>query len=124
MNVLLSLQKMASSIWEHCSLDQESLDFASKFNITSTNLASEPVAASTSSSASTGVKAKSEDLFTQTELNALERTCGEFLQTLDTSLRLISDIDKDYHDVTGRTNTLIQNCEDLLEQQVCQHHIV
>jgi len=39
------------------------------------------------------------------------------LQTLDSSLRLIADIDKDFADVTGRTNSLIQNCEDLLEQQ-------
>lgn len=61
---------------------------------------------------------KFDDILTQHELTVAEETSAFFLNELDKSLKLLSEMASEYSDVTGRTNSLIQNCENLLEQQV------
>ncbi len=45
-------------------------------------------------------------------------SCQAALELLDSVLLIVQDVKSAYFDVTGRTNSLIQKCEDLLEQQV------
>jgi hypothetical protein len=54
----------------------------------------------------------------QMSLVSAERTCGSFIKELDESLKILDEVSASYDDVTGRTNTLMLNCENLLEQQV------
>jgi putative N-acetylmannosamine-6-phosphate epimerase len=51
------------------------------------------------------------EVLTQSEIS-----CHEFLDKIDEVLQVLSNII--IFDVTGRTNTLMRSCEDLLEQQV------
>lgn len=52
------------------------------------------------------------DLLTKTELS-----CHIFLDQIDEVLQTLSNLSTIYYEVTGRTNTLMRSCEDLLEQQ-------
>ena len=43
--------------------------------------------------------------------------CSLYLQDIDKVLSSLDDINNSYEEVTGRSNTLVDNCETLLEQQ-------
>jgi len=47
-----------------------------------------------------------------------ESSCHSFVERIDEALQSLSELSMSYSDVTSRTNTLMQSCEDLLEQQV------
>lgn len=47
-----------------------------------------------------------------------ESSCHLFVERIDEALQNLSELSTSYSDVTSRTNTLMQSCEDLLEQQV------
>lgn len=47
-----------------------------------------------------------------------QNTCQSFIDELDEALQLINEISLTYENVSHKTNALIMNCEDLLEQQV------
>ena len=50
-------------------------------------------------------------------LNTSELTCSAFKDELDSILKTLVEIGAAYEDVTGRTNSLMVNCESLLERQ-------
>lgn len=119
---------MSSSIWDHCLLQSEVLGWID--DITSkaqrhqcTQSEAEEVGAAdsaedsdlngSSSGNSSGVVHE-----LQRSLVNAEQSCSKTLQLLDSILRLLSEVSNDYEDVTGRTNSLMRNCEHLLEQQV------
>ena len=53
----------------------------------------------------------------QTRFGAAESCCRDVLEELDSILAILEDVSSEYEDVTGRTNTLVMNCESVLEQQ-------
>lgn len=53
----------------------------------------------------------------QLSLLHAEHSCDAFISDVDEILTTLTSIDTGYNDVTGRTNTLIVNCETVLEQQ-------
>ena len=62
----------------------------------------------------------------QESLVSSESSCRSFMGELDSLLLTLGDISSLHNDVTGRTNSLMFNCENLLEQQVglARHHLV
>lgn len=54
----------------------------------------------------------------QSVLVQTEASCHHFMDELDSILEILSNISSAHNDVTGRTNSLMLNCENLLEQQV------
>jgi hypothetical protein len=54
----------------------------------------------------------------QVSLFNAESSCSNFMGELDTILHTLGEISNFHADVTGRTNSLMTNCENLLEQQV------
>lgn len=54
----------------------------------------------------------------QESLVSSESSCRSFMGELDSLLLTLGDISSLHNDVTGRTNSLMFNCENLLEQQV------
>lgn len=65
---------------------------------------------------SSDVPVKINDL--QSALQDTEKACRKSLETLDGVLLVLDAISNAYDEITGRTNTLMSNCERLLEQQV------
>jgi hypothetical protein len=61
----------------------------------------------------------------QNALLGAESSCADFMNELDDILKTLGEISGSHADVTGRTNNLMLNCENLLEQQVsrllCPH---
>lgn len=56
----------------------------------------------------------------QQSLQEAESVCRMSLETLDNILMVLNGVGDAYAEVTGRTNTLMMNCERLLEQQVVE----
>lgn len=54
----------------------------------------------------------------QENLAVLERSCSAFVRELDDMVTALDEINASHSSVTGRTNSLMRNCEDLLERQV------
>lgn len=115
---------MPSHLWDQCNLDSELLAQINKLQEWHTNLGTvQPVAIEEGSApdavASSDVPVKINDL--QSALQDTERACRTSLETLDGVLLVLDAISKAYDEITGRTNTLMSNCERLLEQQVSQY---
>ena len=55
----------------------------------------------------------------QESLISSEISCRSFMTELDSLLLTLGEVSSLHNDVTGRTNSLMFNCENLLEQQVC-----
>ena len=55
----------------------------------------------------------------QSSLVSSEQSCRSFMQELDSLLHTLGEVAALHEDVTSRTNSLMFNCENLLEQQVC-----
>lgn len=53
----------------------------------------------------------------QNSLNTAELSCSTFITELDSILKTLAEVGSAYEDVTSRTNSLMVNCESLLEQQ-------
>lgn len=54
----------------------------------------------------------------QASLVSSELSCRSFMTELDSLLHTLGEVAALHDDVTGRTNSLMFNCENLLEQQV------
>lgn len=125
-----------SSIWDYCVLDAPTTILLQNLeNFTSCNSkAISPDGEATSSSC--GSKSPSKwGSSTQTVLPAAisnsgidglqeslissEISCRSFMTELDSLLHTLGEVSSLHNDVTGRTNSLMFNCENLLEQQVC-----
>jgi hypothetical protein len=125
-----------SSIWDYCVLDAPTTILLQNLeNFTSSNSkAISPDGEATSSSS--GSKSPSKrGSSTQTvspaaisnsgidglqeSLISSEISCRSFMTELDSLLHTLGEVSSLHNDVTGRTNNLMFNCENLLEQQVC-----
>lgn len=53
----------------------------------------------------------------QSHFGDAESSCRNVLEEVDSILAILEDISNEYEDVTSRTNSLVMNCESLLEQQ-------
>jgi hypothetical protein len=127
---------MASAIWDYCQLDEETLKFIDQINQEQQNDGDyAPKGSATGASAlsvvsSSGAITPSPSPFVggngstsgiddlQASLIKSESSCRAFLTELDSILGTLGEVSNLYDDVTGRTNSLMMNCENLLEQQV------
>ena len=57
-------------------------------------------------------------VYSQENLISTEDTCQRFVAELDLMVGVLGEISTAHNAVTGRTNSLMRNCEDLLERQV------
>ena len=115
---------MAATVWEFCSLDGEQLRLIESFKVAPATAPSSssrqsivddgrtaPSSSSSSLSSSVGI----DDM--QQTLVVSESTCRALLSELDCILHTLGEVAALHNDVTGRTNSLMTNCENLLEQQ-------
>ena len=131
-----------SSVWDYCVLDApmtillQKLEKSSATNGTGTGTALPSAGEATASSS--GAKSPSKrGSNTQTAMPAAisntgidglqeslvssEISCRSFMTELDSLLLTLGEVSSLHNDVTGRTNSLMFNCENLLEQQVCSN---
>jgi hypothetical protein len=131
-----------SSIWDYCVLDESTNNLVTNLeNFTkssSKTLSINGSAASSSGAASNvistgGKNMKSSALGAaddsgidglQESLVSSESSCRSFMEELDSLLHTLGEVSSLHNDVTGRTNSLMFNCENLLEQQVisCEYY--
>ena len=108
-----------SDIWELCTPDSdqlsliENLEVGTKFS----NIIWESVSTSNDSPNLSYPKEEGVDDL-QSVLDSAESSCSKFISELVSTLSILDDVANAYSDVTGRTNNLMINCENLLEQQV------
>lgn len=110
---------MKKGVWDLCQLDPHFLSDLDEFSTlvkyeTQGNiiLNEEPEKESLSSS-----KVARADGF-QHGLSQAEESGRVTLQNLDSVIQILHQMRSAYDDVTGRTNSLVSKCENLLEQQV------
>lgn len=112
------------SIWDHCHVDPtvvEEFEFlqnelngsTARDNNQDTITNSIDIPSSSSFNEKFSVDNKIQSILCDTN-----DSCQAALELLDSVLLIVQDVKSAYFDVTGRTNSLIQKCEDLLEQQV------
>lgn len=125
-----------SSIWDYCVLDEATNILVTNLeNFTkcsSKTLSSNGSAASSSGAASNGISTGIKSMKSsasgatddsgidglQESLVSSESSCRSFMEELDSLLHTLGEVSSLHNDVTGRTNSLMFNCENLLEQQV------
>jgi DNA-directed RNA polymerase subunit M/transcription elongation factor TFIIS len=120
---------MPKSIWDFCHLDSSLLKNIEQLNrnnnnynnnnnnnkdqqnLTSKNDVNDKVVVISS-------KTDNDEIYAlQNSIIESERICHESIVEVNTLLSLLTSIDDYYDDVTKQTNTLMINCEQLLEQQ-------
>ena len=123
---------MPKSIWDYCHLDSSLLKNIEQLNrndhngnnnntnnktnkdqqnLTSKNDVNDKVVVISS-------KTDNDEIYAlQNSIIESERICHESIIEVNTLLSLLTSIDDYYDDVTKQTNTLMLNCEQLLEQQ-------
>lgn len=126
---------MTSTIWDYCQLDEETLKLIDQIKQEQQNDGEIAPRGSSSSAASSLTVVSSSGAITpspfvgnngstsgiddlQASLVKSESSCRAFLTELDSILGTLGEVSNLYDDVTGRTNSLMMNCENLLEQQV------
>lgn len=128
-----------ASIWDHCYLDTDIASLVDELGETMKKEDNQPFSCqikygSSSSSIARGnnsVTAAGNDDYQQqykeqqhkehniqSALSDAEQSCATALSLLDSILDLLNDVSSAHDDVTGRTNSLMTTCENLLEQQV------
>lgn len=115
--------------WEHCSLDDVQMNAILNYetNLLESNKEVETTIPNSSHAHSLGSSSSESDYEIQIMKEVLtqsEISCHEFLDKIDEVLQVLSNLSSSYFDVTGRTNTLMRSCEDLLEQQVYTYFFV
>lgn len=112
---------MAKSIWDLCHLDSETL-----VQIDSIQPVAPIKAKSTSAKSSSVTPVGSDETKDsntiydlQESIVSAEQSCRDALAVVDGLINVLNEVSVAYEDVTGRTNSLMMNCENLLEQQVC-----
>ena len=129
-----------SSVWDYCVFDGPTsilMDSIENFaKISSKSTSTNGIAASSSGSANPvrmkdqwvaqiGTAKAGDDSGIdglQESLVSSESSCRSFMGELYSLLLTLGDIASLHNDVTGRTNSLMFNCENLLEQQVYLAH--
>ena len=109
---------MASTDWERIALnldDISNLDEIDKEIGHYSSLKCDEVARESEEECVAGASAGIDNL--QNALVKTEENCSLYLQDIDKVLSSLDDINNSYEEVTGRSNTLVDNCETLLEQQ-------
>ena len=125
-----------SSVWDYCILDAPTTALLQNLeNFSGTNnktILSDGEATSSSSGAESQSKrggkmqAALPTAISNTGIDGLQESlisseisCRSFMTELDSLLLTLGEVSSLHNDVTGRTNSLMFNCENLLEQQVC-----
>lgn len=125
-----------SSIWDYCVLDAPTtilLQNLENFTLSNSKAISPDGEATSSSSGSKSPSKRGSSTQTvlpaaisnsgidglQESLISSEISCRSFMTELDSLLHTLGEVSSLHNDVTGRTNSLMFNCENLLEQQVC-----
>jgi hypothetical protein len=118
----LIFKRAMISVWELCHVDPvvvEELDFIQEEWNGADTKHSHEILTEVPSSSSAGFHSKEAlDNKIQSLLCDTNESCKTALEVLDSVLIIVQDVKNAYFDVTGRTNSLIQKCEDLLDQQV------
>lgn len=118
-----------TAIWDLCLLDAEqescirSIKASTKLTASSWEDAGEMHSGIDSSGGSNAASMAELDpmvLYSQENLISTEQSCKNFVRDLDGMIGMLDNIASAHSDVTGRTNSLMRNCEDLLERQVFQ----
>jgi hypothetical protein len=104
-----------STIWDHCIIDSELTNLIEQMTFKDYYF-EEDDQTDDNKIESVSQKEDLDDL--QIALNDVEYSCRNSLELLDNILLVLTEVVDDYNDVTGRTNSLMMNCEKLLEQQV------
>jgi hypothetical protein len=130
-----------SSIWDYCVLDESTNNLVTNLeNFTkssSKTISINGSAASSSGAASNGISTGGKNMKSsapgeaddsgidglQESLVSSESSCRSFMEELDSLLHTLGEVSSLHNDVTGRTNSLMFNCENLLEQQVISSEI-
>lgn len=113
-----------ASIWDNCLLDSEQencvkiIKANTKFSVPSDAVKREAADGDMHEENSVGVDTNPMVIYSQKNLVATENSCKSFVQDLDGMISMLDNITSAHNDVTGRTNSLMRNCEDLLERQV------
>lgn len=113
------------SVWEHCDLgpsledhlvkiaaasEQSAPSSGSRKNLNEANSVKAVINGS-AGAAQQGIEEM------QSHFGAAENSCRGVLEELDSILAILEDVSNEYEDVTSRTNSLVMNCESVLEQQ-------
>lgn len=127
---------MAKSVWDLCYLDSDALTAIEQIQPVG-HLGQPDSSAAANRSKATAVgddedkdsKASSvensNNIYNlQESIVSAEQACRESLALVDGLLNVLNEVEVDYEDVTGRTNSLMMNCENLLEQQVCYIDVI
>lgn len=124
---------MAKSVWDLCYLDSDALATIEQIQPVG-HLGQPDSSAAASRSKATAVGDDEESVSKvapensnniynlQESIVSAEQACRESLAVVDGLIKVLHDVEVDYEDVTGRTNSLMMNCENLLEQQVRINH--
>lgn len=110
--------------WESCTLDDIQLNEIAKLEAyllrDSDSLAKTTDESTVDNDVACTISETDEDIEAMKNIIAeAESSCHSFVEKIDEVLQTLSELSSSYTDVTSRTNTLMQSCEDLLEQQVC-----
>jgi hypothetical protein len=114
---------MSASIWDLCSLNAEQEDCIKTVKCSTKLSPIETKLTQEHSNANPPINATATELdpmvvYSQENLAATELSCQSFVRDLDGMIERLDAITTAHSDVTGRTNSLMRNCEDLLERQV------
>ena len=116
-------RSMPSSIWDHCFLDSDTLSLVEQISSAGScsneyqTLSDENAVEAPSSSSAGSQEGHLKICDLQEAINDAELSCRSSLGILDELVTILQDVNLAYMDVTGRTNSLMTNCENLLEQQ-------
>jgi hypothetical protein len=117
------------SVWDLCHLDSDTLAEVDKLQssglISSAARGNNEVTEVGAEEATSPATYASNSIYgLQSSIVTTEQYCRESLQAVDDILNVLNEISNDFQDVTGRTNSLMMNCENLLEQQVIMRYFV
>lgn len=122
--VALTDELQMVSIWDLCVLDVEQENCVKIIKANTKLSAADNTAAHAINAPATGAGDQTSSeidpmvAYSQRNLSATEQSCQAFVRDLDGMISMLDDITAAHIDVTGRTNSLMRNCEDLLERQV------
>ena len=117
---------MVKSVWELCYLDSDTLSLIDDIQSKSTNEIPSSSHQNGTTVADDSIeqnniisKSNNNNIYNlQDSIIETEKSCRNSLLQVDNIINVLNEISVDFEDVTGRTNSLMINCENLLEQQV------
>ena len=109
---------MISTAWEICVLDNSVLECLDTIKSHSKHYSCREIVAQKTSIGIVNSSGSIGEDDLQSSLVGAEHSCKAFITELDDILKTLDEVSVAHADVTGRTNSLMMNCENLLEQQV------